>query len=201
MAQCNCDACQAHWAGKKRPTLTGLPSWWNGFGSITKQPAPKKGKIKVLDHVLADLTQRAETGKEKYGTYLETDNGRDALQDAYEEMMDAAMYLKQALLEKKKNEERVVRLLNAILEVTSDGRQKYDEYIEGREPAAGEYNLFDEAINVIKFLKKCEPDEHRLTPAEIACVDIFETLVGGSGHTVINNAWAIGKKLAEREEK
>ncbi len=175
MAQCNCDACREHWAGKKRPKLTGLPTWWGGagstvcteksekscwnaFGSIPKQqeqPAPKKGKIKVLDHVLADLTQRAEAGKEKYGTNLMTENGRDALQDAYEEMMDAAMYLKQALLEKRKNEERVVKLLNAILEVTSDGRQKYEEYIESR-PAAGEYNMFDEAINVIKYLKKCE---------------------------------------------
>ena len=54
---------------------------------------------KVLDEVLKDLTLRAETGKEKYGTYLRTDNGRDAMVDCYQEILDAAMYIKQKLME------------------------------------------------------------------------------------------------------
>lgn len=65
-----------------------------------EQPAPQPGKQVVGDAVLADIRQRMEVGKERYGTYLQTHNGRDALQDAYEEAMDLCMYLKQAIMEK-----------------------------------------------------------------------------------------------------
>ena len=47
-----------------------------------------------------DLATRAREGSRKYGEYLTTHNGRDALQDAYEEALDLCMYLKQALLER-----------------------------------------------------------------------------------------------------
>lgn len=66
-----------------------------------KQPAPiGEGKI-VLDYVIKDLQERAEFGYKKYGTYLRTDNGRDALVDAYQEAVDLAMYLKQLILERE----------------------------------------------------------------------------------------------------
>lgn len=57
----------------------------------------------VLPHVLLDLAIRVETGSKQYGERLATFNGRDALQDAYEEAMDLAMYLKQAILERDSN--------------------------------------------------------------------------------------------------
>lgn len=66
------------------------------------EPAPKPGEEKVLDAVLADLTGRAEQGREKYGTYLMTLNGRDPLVDAYQEALDLVMYLKQELMERAK---------------------------------------------------------------------------------------------------
>ncbi len=69
------------------------------------QPSPKPGEKIVVDVVLADIRERAETGKKKYGTYLQTDNGRDALWDAYQEAIDLVMYLRQALLEKEENHE------------------------------------------------------------------------------------------------
>lgn len=53
----------------------------------------------VLFSVLKDLTDRAAFGREKYGTFLKTNNGRSALQDLYEELLDASMYIKQLLLE------------------------------------------------------------------------------------------------------
>lgn len=69
---------------------------------ICKQTTPPHtGTTRVLDYVLADLKSRAEMGKQKYGHYLETDNGRNALQDAYEEALDMCMYLKQKLLEEE----------------------------------------------------------------------------------------------------
>lgn len=64
------------------------------------QPDPKPGKVAVVDYVLADIRERAEEGRERYGMYLEAGNGRDALWDAYQEALDLAMYLRQAILEK-----------------------------------------------------------------------------------------------------
>lgn len=64
------------------------------------QPAPKPGNKIVLDYVVIDIQNRAEMGKRKYGTYLETNNGRDALWDAYQEALDLVIYLRQAILER-----------------------------------------------------------------------------------------------------
>jgi len=46
-----------------------------------------------------DIERRAEVGRRTYGKRLHPDNGRDALQDAYEEALDLAMYLKQQIVE------------------------------------------------------------------------------------------------------
>jgi hypothetical protein len=64
-------------------------------------PEKNNGTV-VLDFVLKDFIDRAELGKTRYGTYLETNNGRDALVDAYQEAMDLVMYLRQAILERDK---------------------------------------------------------------------------------------------------
>ena len=55
----------------------------------------RKNRLNVLKKYFAEM------GKQKYGHYLETDNGRNALQDAYEEALDMCMYLKQKLLEEE----------------------------------------------------------------------------------------------------
>lgn len=68
--------------------------------ATTPQPPPRPGQEVVLFHVLEDLKRRAESGKAQYGTYLETFNQRDALADAYQEALDMAMYLKQAIMER-----------------------------------------------------------------------------------------------------
>lgn len=64
------------------------------------QPEPKEGDKTVLDYVMADIQERADAGKKKYGMYLKTNNGRDALMDAYQEAIDLVMYLRQAILER-----------------------------------------------------------------------------------------------------
>ena len=64
------------------------------------QTPPTPGTEIVLEHVLADLRERAEVGKLKYGTYLMAGNGRDALLDAYQEALDLVMYLRQAIVER-----------------------------------------------------------------------------------------------------
>lgn len=55
----------------------------------------------VFKWVIADLKTRARMGKERYGTYLRTRNGRNALLDAYQEALDLVLYLRQVLLEEE----------------------------------------------------------------------------------------------------
>lgn len=50
--------------------------------------------------VIADVLSRMEIGTERYGTPLQPFNGRDVLQDAYEEALDLAVYLRQAIYER-----------------------------------------------------------------------------------------------------
>jgi len=71
------------------------------FNASIHEPVPITGKIIILDLVKKDLIDRAETGNKKYGTYLMSHNGRDALMDAYQEVLDLAMYLRQKLYEEK----------------------------------------------------------------------------------------------------
>lgn len=68
--------------------------------AATPQPPPHSGKLTVIDYVLSDMAERAAAGVEKYGTHLQTHNGRDALWDAYQEALDLSMYLRQATLER-----------------------------------------------------------------------------------------------------
>lgn len=68
---------------------------------MNTQPDPKPGKQAVGELVLQDIQDRIALGKERYGTALQTHNGRDALQDQYEELIDAVMYTKQRILEER----------------------------------------------------------------------------------------------------
>jgi len=101
----------------------------------TPQPPPVQGGQIVLNKVLADLIERADTGRAKYGRYLETNNGRVALWDAYQEALDLAMYLRQALLE-------IESKANASKLDITDGRELTDELIDG-----------DTALNVLGYIE------------------------------------------------
>lgn len=54
----------------------------------------------IVDMAHADLDARREAGIATYGVELRARNGRDALRDAYEEALDLACYLRQALAER-----------------------------------------------------------------------------------------------------
>jgi len=60
---------------------------------------PKPGKLPVQQILIHAIEERREHGIRKYGRALETDNGRSALQDAWEEAMDLLVYLTQMRLE------------------------------------------------------------------------------------------------------
>lgn len=54
----------------------------------------------VWDEVIKDMKARDKLGRERYGVPLTTNNGRDMLQDVYEELLDAAVYIKGVILER-----------------------------------------------------------------------------------------------------
>ena len=66
------------------------------------QPLPYQNDgAAIQDLVIQDIEDRKVIGIERYGTLLQKNNGRDALQDLYEELLDACMYCKQLLEESK----------------------------------------------------------------------------------------------------
>ena len=85
-----------------------------------RQPQPYKGKELVApwadtwkEQIRAEAKKR---GLASYGTELETFNGRDALQDAMEEMHDAWMYVSQARRELMFKDARIAELEAALKE-------------------------------------------------------------------------------------
>lgn len=67
---------------------------------MNEQPMPTGDGQSVFTLVFADLMAREEKGIETYGTSLKTRNGRDAMQDLYEELLDAALYIRQVIAER-----------------------------------------------------------------------------------------------------
>lgn len=66
---------------------------------ITMENEPTQS-TPVYHEVIKDMLNRAEFGKAHYGKYLYANNGRDSLQDAYEEALDLTCYLKQVIIER-----------------------------------------------------------------------------------------------------
>lgn len=63
------------------------------------QAAPNGSGIPIVDLVKTDLEARAVMGEQTYGERLKAHNGRNPLIDAYQEALDLAMYLRQAIEE------------------------------------------------------------------------------------------------------
>ena len=55
----------------------------------------------VASLVHIDIEARISEGAREYGERLTTRNGRDSLWDAYEEALDLALYLRQAIEEQR----------------------------------------------------------------------------------------------------
>lgn len=68
---------------------------------IQDQPEPKKSTHPaVWGLVMKDMVDRDQTGRERYGVPLQGHNGRDSLVDAFQEALDLAVYLRQAIYER-----------------------------------------------------------------------------------------------------
>lgn len=68
---------------------------------IEDQPMPTTNDSPAIwDLVVADMQARDEVGMHRYGTRLQPHNGRDVLIDLYQELLDAAVYTRQAIYER-----------------------------------------------------------------------------------------------------
>jgi hypothetical protein len=69
---------------------------------VVDQPPPvPNDRPAIQDLVIADMQERKRLGIERYGTPLQTHNGRDALVDAYQESLDQTQYLRQEIEERR----------------------------------------------------------------------------------------------------
>ena len=101
-------------------------------GVSTPEPPPERGDRDVPGPLIAFLEdqgyddaadlvrERVRFGVEKYGTRLETDNGRDPIEDAKQEIGDALQYLAQAKMEGRDLRELNDLILGALLAVLGE---------------------------------------------------------------------------------
>jgi hypothetical protein len=67
---------------------------------VGNEPPPGMISSDALAAIMtAEMAERDETGRQRYGTPLTTHNGRDHLVDAYQEALDLAVYLRAYIAE------------------------------------------------------------------------------------------------------
>jgi len=88
------------WPQQDAPIPNDKPAVWDlvlaDLGRINL-PYPQQQYIKQL--LIVDIKRRDQAGEKKYGVRLQPCNGRNALVDAYEESLDAIVYMRQELEE------------------------------------------------------------------------------------------------------
>lgn len=68
---------------------------------MSSQPNPHVNNNPIIQElVMEDMQGRLNLGIERYGTGLQANNGRDMLLDAYEEVLDLAVYLRGMMYER-----------------------------------------------------------------------------------------------------
>jgi hypothetical protein len=78
------------------------------------QPLPTEGQENVQDALIRHIEQRKALGIERYGRPLQTFNGRKAIKDLLEELLDGAAYAMQAEMEDAATQARIREVLNRV---------------------------------------------------------------------------------------
>jgi len=99
------------------------------------QPNPVESKERpTWEVVIADMQQRDRIGRSKYGTALQPCNGRNSLLDAYQELLDLVVYLRNEIEERIVERERCVRIAKRFRE--QELSEANQAYIDGWRHAA-----------------------------------------------------------------
>lgn len=92
---------------------------------IQDQPPPVVNERKpVWQLVIEDMQERDRIGRMRYGTPLQSHNGRKPLIDAYQEILDMAVYIRQAIEENTTDELERLKRENARLQNEHDEMAK-----------------------------------------------------------------------------
>jgi len=83
--------------------MTRLSSNGRANYSVPEPPPLNGDRQSIHDLVISDIEDRKQFGLEKYGTTLQAGNGRRSLVDAYQEILDLAVYLRQYIEEYRIN--------------------------------------------------------------------------------------------------
>lgn len=106
---------------------------------LKKQPPPKRvDRAAVVPELIRyggmseatrdSLVSRAAVGLATYGDFLREGNGRDALADEYQEVVDGLQYAFQSFMEDPSifSEKRVRRLANLAEDIESEARRQFE---------------------------------------------------------------------------
>ena len=98
-----CQAClYADGTDRVRPPIMRLrtkePAMEKNASTPEPPPTPND-RPAVWGLVMRDMEDRDNFGRERYGVPLQPHNGRDALKDLYQELLDACVYTRQLLFE------------------------------------------------------------------------------------------------------
>ena len=74
-------------------------------------PANRDDEPDIADLVMADLAEKKRMGIAKYGVALRARNGRSGLIDLYQELLDAAQYVRQVIREQETTNEPLRTLI------------------------------------------------------------------------------------------
>ena len=93
------------------------------------QPAPVSNtSTPIWELVIEDMKRRNELGIERYGTPLQAHNGRIALLDLYQELLDAAVYCRQEMKERENWEAKYTMLKWAVIDLVKQHFEKGETY-------------------------------------------------------------------------
>lgn len=103
---------------------------------IEDQPPPiPSERPAIVDLVIQDLMERKSLGIERYGTPLQTHNGRDAMIDLYQELQDATAYIRQVIEERRDHFAAAEALIADWLEWQANAEATKAQRIIGRKVA------------------------------------------------------------------
>lgn len=72
-----------------------VPVWDLVIADVERKYRGLEGEQEeAVQLAIADMRERDRVGRERYGTPLTTNNGRDHLVDAYQELLDGIVYLR-----------------------------------------------------------------------------------------------------------
>jgi NTP pyrophosphatase (non-canonical NTP hydrolase) len=154
--------------------------------AATPEPMSKPGVNDVLPEVLKDLKARDEIGRKKYGTTLQTYNGRDALNDAYQETLDKAMYLKQEIMQRQDSFE------SKIAEWANE-RRLYDSAT----PYSQMKKLFEE---ILEWFGEVEAEDRGAEMLELGdCLVVLTNIANLRGFSLEQCGWMAYNKIKDRK--